>query len=112
MAPEQFMEHRATIDARTDVYAIGVVMHELLCGRLPYDVMGKSLVETARIVQETTPTRPALPPGPSPSALRTCRVAARRRSSGWISSAKRMFLDWLPKTFDSRGMAERSTSRA
>jgi predicted Ser/Thr protein kinase len=57
MAPEQFMEHRATIDARTDVYALGVVMHELFCGRLPYDVAGKSLVETARIVQETMPAR-------------------------------------------------------
>ena len=57
MAPEQFMEHRATIDARTDVYAVGVVMHELLSGRLPYDVAGKSLVETARIVQETMPAR-------------------------------------------------------
>ncbi len=57
MAPEQFMEHRATIDARTDVYAVGVVMHELLSGRLPYDVAGKSLVETARIVQETRPAR-------------------------------------------------------
>ena len=60
MAPEQFMEHRATIDARTDVYAVGVVMHELLCGRLPYDVAGKSLVETARIVQETRPARLAV----------------------------------------------------
>ena len=60
MAPEQFMEHRATIDARTDVYALGVVMHELLCGRLPYDVAGKSLVETARIVQETRPARLAV----------------------------------------------------
>jgi hypothetical protein len=57
MAPEQFMEHRATIDARTDVYAVGVVMHELLGGRLPYDVAGKSLVETARIVQEIMPAR-------------------------------------------------------
>lgn len=57
MAPEQFMEHRAAIDARTDVYAIGVVMHELLSGRLPYDVTGKSLVETARIVQEKRPAR-------------------------------------------------------
>ncbi|MCX7430147.1 MAG: serine/threonine-protein kinase [Planctomycetia bacterium] len=57
MAPEQFVEHRATIDARTDVYAVGVVMHELVSGRLPYDVAGKSLVETARIVQETRPAR-------------------------------------------------------
>lgn len=57
MAPEQFEEHRSAIDARTDVYAIGVVMYELLAGRLPYAVAGKSLVETALIVKEIKPDR-------------------------------------------------------
>jgi hypothetical protein len=57
MAPEQFADHRTAIDARTDVHAIGVLMHEVLGGRLPYDVAGKSLVETARIVQQSRPAR-------------------------------------------------------
>ena len=60
MAPEQFEEHRSAIDARTDVYAIGVMMYELLAGRLPYAVAGKSLVETALIVKEAKPDRLAI----------------------------------------------------
>jgi non-specific serine/threonine protein kinase/serine/threonine-protein kinase len=40
MSPEQVLGDSSAIDGRSDVYAIGVVLYELLAGRMPYDVAG------------------------------------------------------------------------
>ncbi|MBS0197337.1 MAG: serine/threonine protein kinase [Planctomycetes bacterium] len=55
MSPEQLAGDPEAIDMRTDVYAIGVMLFELLAGRLPYDVLTKSIAEAARIIRDDEP---------------------------------------------------------
>ncbi len=57
MSPEQVSGEAATVDARSDIYSLGVVIYELLTGQLPYDLRDRSLPEAARIVREAEPSR-------------------------------------------------------
>jgi WD40 repeat protein len=57
MCPEQFTADGDDIDIRADVYALGVVLYELLVGRPPYDLRDRPVFEVARVVRDATPAR-------------------------------------------------------
>ena len=55
MAPEQFGPNPDDLNSRTDVYALGVVLYELLSGVPPYSVSKRALHEASRVVCEQVP---------------------------------------------------------
>ncbi|MEE2908294.1 MAG: serine/threonine-protein kinase [Planctomycetota bacterium] len=59
MSPEQVEYDTRDLDIRTDVYALGVILYQLLCGSLPYDLRERAVHEAVRVIQEEPPTNPS-----------------------------------------------------
>lgn len=57
MSPEQLAGDSRAIDTRSDVYALGVVLFELLTGVLPFDVRTRSVADAVRALQSDNPVR-------------------------------------------------------
>ncbi|MGH7438078.1 MAG: serine/threonine-protein kinase, partial [Polyangiaceae bacterium] len=72
MAPEQIKGARE-VDTRSDVWALGVLMHETLSGHLPFkgDTVGELFVQIA--TEDPTPLQVAAPHLPTA----VCRIVAR-----------------------------------
>jgi len=76
LAPEQ-LDPSQPIDARTDVYALGVVLYELLSGRPPYD--GASDAEVIDAIRRAQPPLPIEIDPRVPEALQAVALKAMER---------------------------------
>lgn len=59
-SPEQVRGDPASIDTRSDIYSLGVVLFQLLAGRLPYDTSGPLSSVVRAIAQTPAPALAAL----------------------------------------------------
>src|SRR5262249_34495467 len=62
MSPEQAELTGLDIDTRSDIYALGVLLYELLTGKTPFeakDLIARGIDEVRRIIREKDPPRPS-----------------------------------------------------
>ena len=96
LSPERLISDSPRIDTRSDIYSLGVVLFELLCGRLPHDLSGVPLFEAAQILRSAPrlTEAPGLPPRLRDIVLRALegRPEDRYSSVARFSAAIRRFL--------------------
>ena len=85
VAPEQV--EGKPVDPRTDIYSLGVVLYEMLCGRPPFVAEGDAATALARLQREPLRPRQVRPSVPKPLEEVVVRAMARAPDDRYSSAA-------------------------
>lgn len=92
MSPEQAAGRIAEVDERTDIYALGAILYQLLTGQRPYAAKGyRSAAEIITAVTTGPPEQVArLNPHAQPELVSICEKAMAREKTGRYGSMQLM----------------------
>lgn len=98
MSPEQTRSDSVDIDTRSDIYALGVLLYELLTGRTPLDhslLARTDLVEMCRYIREEDPPRPSQVFAQLPLVDQENLARSHQNSRESLLKSFRSDLDWI-----------------
>jgi serine/threonine protein kinase len=96
MSPEQAEMNAFGVDTRSDIYALGVLLYELLTGSTPLEqkrLREAAFDEIRRIIKEEEPQRPSVRLSTSGTLAKV--AAARKTEPAKLSRLMRGELDWV-----------------
>ena len=98
MSPEQAEMSGLDVDTRSDIYALGVLLYELLVGKTPFDgqeLLKSGLDEMRRTIREKEPVRPSTRLGGMLDQELTTTAKRRGAEPAKLVTLLRGDLDWI-----------------